>query len=200
VAADTIALEIGPGRGAWTKALLPAREVWVLDALSAEHNGFWQYVGPQSHVRYHQVTDFTCSMLPEDRFTYLFSFGTLCHIPFDGIAAYSQSIFPKLRAGAKCFWMIADLAHRNRVMGDERYSVIRTMPAPFRRLLSLKRRLVPGNNLRPISDESQTAVTPRWYYAGVERTCDLLRATGYTVIDTDVGTCLRDPIIWFRKP
>lgn len=27
VNADTLALELGPGRGAWTRALLPAREV-----------------------------------------------------------------------------------------------------------------------------------------------------------------------------
>jgi len=66
VSQDTVALELGPGRGGWTKTLLPAREVWALDALSAEHNHFWQYIGPQRHVRYVQVEDLSCSILPTD--------------------------------------------------------------------------------------------------------------------------------------
>src|SRR5579862_5078669 len=44
VTGETVALELGPGRGAWTKCLLPAKEVYALDALSAEHNGFFQYL------------------------------------------------------------------------------------------------------------------------------------------------------------
>ncbi|HYP50014.1 MAG TPA: hypothetical protein VEQ34_03675, partial [Pyrinomonadaceae bacterium] len=39
---ETAALEIGAGRGAWTRCLLPAREVWCLDALPAEYNRFWE--------------------------------------------------------------------------------------------------------------------------------------------------------------
>src|SRR5436189_3111043 len=53
----TTACEIGPGRGAWTRCLLKAREVWCLDALSATHNGFWEYVGRNDHVKYFQVSD-----------------------------------------------------------------------------------------------------------------------------------------------
>jgi hypothetical protein len=65
---NSIVLEIGPGRGAWTKTFLQAKEVWCLDALSAEHNKFWDYIGHASNVQYYQVSDFTCSMLPEDTF------------------------------------------------------------------------------------------------------------------------------------
>jgi hypothetical protein len=65
---DTVALEIGPGRNAWTKTLLPACEVYALDALSAEHNDFYEYVGRHEHVKYFQVSDFKCEMLPDNYF------------------------------------------------------------------------------------------------------------------------------------
>ncbi len=40
----------------------------------------------------------------------------------------------------------------------------------------------------------------RWYHAGIERTCAMLESVGYRILDPDVGTCLRDPIIHFVKP
>src|SRR5437879_5681296 len=52
VTSDTRVLEIGPGRGGWTKCFVErrAKEVWALDALSAEKNGFWEYVGHHQSV------------------------------------------------------------------------------------------------------------------------------------------------------
>src|SRR5690348_15251766 len=94
---DTNALEIGPGRGAWTKTMLQAKELWCLDALSAEHNGFWQYVGKQAHIKYIQVTDFSCDMLPNDHFDYLFSFGCFPHMSFTALSEYMLNLYPKLR-------------------------------------------------------------------------------------------------------
>jgi len=45
---DKVVLEIGPGRGAWSKAILEsgAARLFALDALSAEHNQFFPYVDP----------------------------------------------------------------------------------------------------------------------------------------------------------
>src|SRR5687768_10253633 len=108
ITAETVALEIGPGRGGWTKALLPAKEVWVLDALSAEHNRFFEYLNHPKNVKYIQVEDFQCAELPENHFDYMFSFGCLCHVTFEGISEYAENIFGKLKSGANCFWMIAD--------------------------------------------------------------------------------------------
>ena len=102
VTPETCALEIGPGRGAWTRTLLGAKEVWALDALSAEHNDFWGYVGDQPHVHSYKVDDFTASMLPNDRIDYVFSYDTLCHVTFDGIEAYARNLYPKLRTERTC--------------------------------------------------------------------------------------------------
>ncbi len=37
---NTTVLEIDQGRGAWTKTMLNAKEIWYLYALSAEYNRF----------------------------------------------------------------------------------------------------------------------------------------------------------------
>src|ERR1700693_3758411 len=48
VGANTTALEIGPGRGAWSKSILGrgVKHLYAVDAAPAEHTKFWQYVGP----------------------------------------------------------------------------------------------------------------------------------------------------------
>jgi 16S rRNA A1518/A1519 N6-dimethyltransferase RsmA/KsgA/DIM1 with predicted DNA glycosylase/AP lyase activity len=68
----TVSLEIGPGRGAWTKALLPSKEIYVLDALPEEHNRFFEYLEYPKNVRYFQVKDFDCEILPDNYFNYMF--------------------------------------------------------------------------------------------------------------------------------
>ncbi len=207
---ETIALEIGPGRGAWTRAMLGAKEVWTMDALSAEHNKFFEYVGDASNVNYMQVEDFTCSKLPDDHFTYMFSFGCLCHVSFDGVTAYAQNLFPKLKSGADCFWMVADYEKWNETIeAIENYSIWTALGQKQRRFSPLNfvlRKLVKselkrtGNQIIRRLDEDNTPRPRRWYHAGVERTCEMLKETGYQIIDPDVGTVLRDPIICFRKP
>jgi len=40
----------------------------------------------------------------------------------------------------------------------------------------------------------------RWYHAGIDRTCRMLESIGYSIVDPDVGTCHRDPILHFVRP
>ena len=94
---DTVSLEIGPGRGGWTKAFLPSKEVYVLDALPEEHNRFFEYLGYPKNVKYYQVKDLKCEMLPDKYFDYMFSYGCLSHVSFEGISEYAVNIFPKLK-------------------------------------------------------------------------------------------------------
>ena len=178
VSEDTVALEIGPGRGAWTRALLKAKEIWCLDAVSAKDNRFWEYVGRIPKVKYSQVVDFSCNTLPDDKFDYLFSFGVFCHISFDGIQAYMENLYPKLKEGADCFVMIADYNKYNsayaNMQGAERVPVLNT-------------------------NEDQVIRPGRWYHAGREQTCNMLVETGYKIVDEDVGALHRDVIIHFQK-
>lgn len=211
------ALEIGPGRGAWTKSMLDAEEVWTIDARPAKDDGFFEYIGEQAHVTRIQVHDFACTELPTDHFNYMFSFGCLCHVSFDGISEYAKNLFSKLQPGTVCFWMVADYGKYKEFLDDYRtYHVSRALiprGGSWRRFLS---RPV-GATLSALQrSDSQAAarlanwtllppqdVIPmpgRWFHAGIDRTCTMLEGFGYEIVDKDVGTVPRDPIIQFVRP
>jgi hypothetical protein len=214
VNAKTVALEIGPGRGAWTRTLLKAAEVTCLDAVSAEDNRFWEYVGQAPQVNYIQVSDFSCSMLPDNHFNYLFSFGTLCHISFAGITEYAKNLFPKFREGSHCFVMIADYQKYRAAWANlDTMSVANTLRRVVRPKNKVINRIVKpvlrgtinliNANSHPKDErdliEGDVHQPGRWYDAGIERTCNMLKDQGWTIIDPDVGVLHRDPIIHFAK-
>ena len=165
ISKDKIALEIGSGRGAWSKCMLGFRELVVIDPVSAEDTGFWEYVGEHYHVHYIHIDDFSLRSITDHSIDYVFSFGCLCHVSFDGIQTYAANMFDKLKPGADCFWMIAD-----------RYKFY----------TSTGKDLIEGG-------------IGGWHDAGLVRTCNMLMTVGYDIIEPDVGSCLRDPIIHFRK-
>lgn len=219
VTPQTIALEIGPGRGAWTKTLLGAKEIWCLDALSADYNRFWEYVGDQhrGRVNYIHVRDFSCRELPDRRFDFLFSFGTFCHIRWERQQDYYRNLFPKMRPGASAFVMIADFDKFNAAVAA--YRPLRVSFQRFSKnvvvtdLLEIAQRMrqkfsgrLEGqghSDFRNWSegDKEDSAPRPgRWYHAGLRRTCDFLESIGWEVVNPDVGLCPRDPVIHFRKP
>ena len=204
--AETVACEIGPGRGAWTKCMLEAKEIWCLDALSAKHNGFWEYVGHAPQAKYFQVEDFSCKMLPENAFNYLFSFGCLCHVSFEGITAYMTNLFSKLKPGAQCFILVADYEKLNRAVDNmEKLSLVRLLPPKLRPLgrlgLSLLYKTVKkGYKLGKLPlDEDKVPSPGRWYHAGTDRTCAMLTKLSYRVIQPDMNLNYRDPVIHFTK-
>jgi hypothetical protein len=197
---ETVALEIGPGRGAWTKCLLPAKQIYALDALSAQHNGFFEYLGHPRNVKYFQVSDFECDMLRDNGIDYMFSHGCLCHVSFNGIARYAERIFPKLKPGSHCFWMVGDAEKYNRAylhlsIWDALERIVpmqgRAMMAQLKQMTSTVHQVPPGQ-----TDQEGPG---QWYAAGGARTCAMLESTGYKIVDPDVGTNIRDPIIHFRK-
>jgi hypothetical protein len=224
---DMNVLEIGPGRGAWTKCLLGARSVWCADVASAEENGFWEYVGPSPHVHYVQVDDFSLAEFPEDHFDFLFSFGVFCHISPDGVRAYFESLWSKLRPGAHAFVLIADYEKYNRAvayygrLGLDR-AVRKQLGLSGRAALlgvALERRLAvllsredrvgakaaarvlarPRPAPMP-ADRDQVPLPGRWYDLGMDRACALLQRIGYEVVERDIGVIARDPVIHFVRP
>lgn len=192
---ETTSLEIGPGRGAWTKAILSSKEVYALDALPEEKNRFYKYLEYPTNVKYFQIHDFRCDMLPDYHFNYMFSYGCLCHVSFQGITDYAVNIYPKLKRGSNCFWMIADYEKYNRAIHNwDDHSLWAVMMPRSRRYLLLRsivmhymKRTKPQIREMDINDDP---VPGRWYHAGVDRTCCMLREVGYSIVDSDVGTCL----------
>jgi len=96
-------VEIGPGRGAWTKTMLDSKEVYALDALPEKHNRFYEYLDHPRNVQYHQVEDFDCRILPDNYLLTCSHLDVLCHVSFEGITRYAVNILPKLTSGSNCF-------------------------------------------------------------------------------------------------
>src|SRR5258708_3666505 len=67
IKSETTVLEIGPGRGAWTKAMadLNPKQIYAVDAVAPEHSGFWNYVGDRQNVAYIVADDFSLSAIPD---------------------------------------------------------------------------------------------------------------------------------------
>ncbi len=201
----TVAIEIGPGGGCWTKALLPSHEVYALDALPEKHNRFFHYLDYPENVKYFQVEDFKCEMLPDDHFTYMFSFGCLCHVSFEGIKEYATNLYPKLKSNSNCFWMVADYdKYNNAISNINDLSIWSALMPKARTRLPLKWLFMLFRKRGKLRfkqvDANDDPFPGRWYNAGFERTCSMLKDIGYQIIDPDVGTSLRDPIIHFMKP
>jgi hypothetical protein len=205
---ETAVVEIGPGRGAWTKTMLHAREIWCLDALSAEHNGFWKHIGQEheSRVKYVQVNGFSCSELPDSHFDFLFSFGVFCHITWEGQQQYFRNLFPKLKRGGVGMVMVADFDKYNAALRNSRN--LRARRVPGNPILSsildairyTKRSLLESREPMLLDRDDRSVAPGKWYHAGIEQTCRLLESIGWQVINSDVGMNHRDPIIHFTKP
>jgi hypothetical protein len=206
---ETVALEIGPGRGAWTKGMLGAREVWCMDAKSREDNRIDDYLDHPKNLVYHQVSDYLCRIIPDNTFTYLFSFGCLCHVPWEGVCQYAANLFPKMRSGAEAFWMVADYDKRNLVSREfPQYDVYaRTLPAGIFKWLEWwnqrRRGRYWGHGHEPPLDKKDDAKQGnpgRWYHSGASRTASMLKQVGYQVLSEDIGLLPRDALLHFRKP
>jgi hypothetical protein len=125
---STAVLEIGCGRGAWTKLMLAAREIYCLDALTPQHNGFYEYVGRHEHVHYVTVEDFSLKEVPLDIIDFVFSYDALCHVSFDGICEYATNLFPRMRKGAHGIWMVADYRKYNEFIArQDSYNVLQCL-------------------------------------------------------------------------
>ncbi|MCJ7523940.1 MAG: class I SAM-dependent methyltransferase [Candidatus Aminicenantes bacterium] len=208
---NTTVLEIGCGRGAWTKLMLGAREIYCLDALPPEHNRFDDYVGRHDHIHYVTVEDFSLKEVPLAVIDFVFSYDALCHVSFDGISEYARNLFLRMRGGAHGFWMVADYHKYNEfVSRQDRYNVLQCLlPRKKYPLLGkLLRRfycfLNRWNARRHHLDfldehENEQACPGRWYHAGLRRTCEMLERNGFTIVQADMGFDYRSPLIHFRK-
>jgi hypothetical protein len=180
-------LEIGPGHGAWTKCILKLnpKHLSCVDALSAEHNKFWQNVGHNKNVSYFQVNDFSLNEIDDDSLDFVFSFGVFCHISPILCYEYFKNLYKKLRSGAQGFIMYSDYDKYSK------FSIKYNIPIGYGW----------GNELEDFSYQQRTGnFAPRWYFLSIERAKEILIKLGYEVINIDININERDPIVHFRKP
>jgi hypothetical protein len=205
VGPDTTVLEIGPGRGAWTKTFvdLGASKVWALDAASAEHSGFYDYVGLLPQVEHHQVSDQSLREVPDNSVDFFFSFGVFCHLPEPIIGDYLRALPSKMKPGAHGFFLVADF---------DQYDTRVRQPDAIERLFELRRfypqrvvhramnRLAPLKYNKGSRWENPGTPPTGWYHLGKARASELAREAGLVVVEEDTGTCPRDPILHVVRP
>jgi SAM-dependent methyltransferase len=99
---DSVVLEIGPGRGSWTRVLLkyaPEGTVHVVDLHDAA-----QWLEPKKYggrLKCHQIEDNNgYSIFPDQYFDFCFSFGVLCHNNIASIDEILRNTFRKTKPGA----------------------------------------------------------------------------------------------------
>ena len=98
---DSVVLELGPGRGSWTRALLqhvPQDRVEAVDfADVAPHLRAELASG---RLKLHRVDNLSFDCVADGGFDFFWSFGVLCHHTIEQIAEILRAARPKMKPGA----------------------------------------------------------------------------------------------------
>jgi hypothetical protein len=216
VGPETVALEIGPGRGAWSKTILArnCKRLYAVDAAPAEHTSFWEHVGRNERATYIVAKDFELAEVPDGSIDFFFSFGVFCHLRPEMCESYVRSLARKMKPGANGFLMCADFDKYNRCLDDAEQTSLKRYFNRQKRLVWLPVRW--GYSMawglfrskvdlqRPSKNREDNMCDATghasWYHWGVENACEALVNAGFEVVDADIGAVSRDPITHFRKP
>ena len=210
VAQGMVVMEIGPGRGAWTRALLHrgAERVYALDVQSLESNGIVEFLGDMSsRLDYIEVTDFEGRGVPDGAVDFFWSFGTFVHLSKPQQREYAQTISEKLKPGAHGFIQLADVYHWNKVVSSPSFHIHEVLSNHVSGVAGATVRQIcsdcPAVVAREMVDESVVDFNVpdpgRYFYVGTEWLAMELRAVGLEVIAASVLPSLRDPVLHFRK-
>jgi len=216
VTSDTVVLEIGPGRGAWSKAFLQrnCRKLYAVDAATPEHTHFWEYVGKDPRAEYIVTDNLKLDGVPDDAIDFFFSYGVFCHLKPEMCEEYVQSLYRKMRSGARGFLMIADFDKYNRCMENDAHLAIGRFLAEQRRKVWIPAKLGyflawryfrSKMDIEPVSKSSDKNLWNSkgnfgWYHWGVARASAAIAGAGFDIVEPDIEVCHRDPVIHFRKP
>lgn len=114
---EICALDIGAGRGGFTKPMLLAKEVWALEAQPRWMCRIDEFLGYPKNFTFIKVKDFLCDDLPDNHFDYCLSMATFYLLTQEQQAEYFKNLFPKMKHGANGFIMIADFEKYKNYIG-----------------------------------------------------------------------------------
>jgi hypothetical protein len=106
---DSRVLELGPGRGSWSRAILryiPCGELQTVDFQDVT-----QWLHPERYggrLICHRVSDNSFNCLRDDYFDFFWSFGVLCHNEVKGIQQLLLNVRRKLKANAHAVHQYGD--------------------------------------------------------------------------------------------
>jgi hypothetical protein len=168
-------LELGPGAGSWTRALLdlvPHGEVHTIDFLDIT-----KFINPAEYPNRlfcHQISENNYGFLPENFFDFFFSFGVFCHYKSADRLMLLKEALPKVRPRGYAVHEYGDWKKLD-AYGWDRGGV----PKNFKDN--------PDEEIWwPRNDANVMAATSR--------------AAGWNVIDSDLGLFRRDGIIVLSRP
>ncbi|HVN45310.1 MAG TPA: class I SAM-dependent methyltransferase [Steroidobacteraceae bacterium] len=176
LARDSKVLELGPGSGSWTRAILshvPRGEVHTIGFQDVR-----RWIGPvpgSGRLVCHQVSDNSFTVVPDDTFDFFWSFGVLCHNNLEHIREIFRNALPKMKPGAHAAHEIGDWRKLDQLGWRWRWGV----PARF----------------KSMPDDAIW-----WPRNSAEDTCRVAEEEGWQVVERDLGLLRRDSLCVFRRP
>lgn len=102
-------LELGPGRGSWSRVILNILNDGTLTTLDFQDITQWIDIEEcDSKLIPHQVNSMDYSFLNDNYYDFFWSFGVLCHNNIDSIYQIIHNIYPKMKKGSILIHQYAD--------------------------------------------------------------------------------------------
>jgi len=171
---DSRVMELGPGKGAWSRAILskiPAGELHILDFQDVT-----EWLNPERYngrLHCHKVSDNSFSCVKNDYFDFFWSFGVLCHNNVEHIAEIMKNAIAKMKIGGIAAHQYADWKKLD-AFGWEKGKV----PTAFRSQ--------PDNDIWWPRNDSATMSA-------------IVEKCGWTVLSPDLDLIKRDSIIVLQR-
>lgn len=171
---DSSVMELGPGNGAWSRAMLKSIPNGNLATIDYQDVSGWlkpeQYGG---RLHCHQVVDNSFDCIADDSIDFFWSMGVLCHNNQDHIYEILRHSIAKMRSGAMACHQYSDWGKLNQ-FGWERGGV----PSEFQEL-----------------DDDQIW----WPRNSKSEMKGIAEAAGWQVVSTDLDLVQRDSMILLTK-
>lgn len=171
---EAVVLELGPGNGAWTRAIL--KKLTDGKLITVDYQDITKWVSPEDYggrLECHQVTDNSFETLEEESIDFFWSMGVLCHNNQNHIAEILSNSIGKLKPGAFACHQYADWEKLS-AFGWDRGGV----PSEFQKM----------------SDDEI------WWPRNTKNAMvEIAQAAGWSVIEPDIGLVRRDSIILLQK-
>lgn len=171
---DSQVLELGPGRGSWSRSILKHIPQGSLHTIDFQDVTKW--LNPDQYAQRlicHRVTDNSASSLPDNHFDFFWSFGVLCHNNIESIGDILKNTLPKMRIGGIAVHQYSDW-HKLEKYGWEKGGI----PLEFKQK--------PDDQIWWVRND-QTTMT------------SLVTKLGWEVISPDLNLVRRDSIIVLKR-
>lgn len=171
---DSVVLEIGPGRGSWSRAIL--RHIPRGRLHTVDFQDVTRWLQPETYggrLVCHQVTDNSFSRFEDDTFDLFWSMGVLCHNNADHIREILRNALPKMKPGGIAVHQYGDW-DKLEAYGWAKGGI-------------------------PIDFKDQEDDQIWWPRNSKQKMCALAGEAGWTVVTPDLRLVKRDSIIVLRR-